>query len=110
MSQQLLDAYESLLQSLWDRMAQMLGRFTTYTLMERSLFITGSKYPLLNDLVLSETSLDFSQINDKADLLDDGEVKEAFNSFVVNLVTILAEQVGKAMANQIAGRTVLPDE
>lgn len=104
----LLEAYESLLQSLWERMALMLGRVTTRTLMERSIFETAKDFPIVNDISLSESGVDFSQLESNPTLSDDHdqELKEAFNALVVNLVGVLAEQVGKRMADQIAGRMV----
>jgi hypothetical protein len=110
MSQQLLEAYETLFTSLWDRMATMLGRISTYSLMDRALFETGKESPLTNEIILRNQGLDFSVLKQKVNDLDSAILRDSLNSLIVNIVGLLAEQVGRTIADQIAKKAVIPGE
>jgi len=110
MPRRLLEAYESLFKSLWDRMSVMLGRFGTHSLMERALFDTSKENHLAADIVLRDDGLDFSTLEQVGHALDRDQLRDAVNRLVVNLVGVLAEQVGRTMAERIAGRGVVPGE
>jgi hypothetical protein len=108
--QQLLETYESLFSALWDRMAAMLGGFTTYSLIERALFEAGKEYPLTRGLILRDNGLDFSALEQRTEAIDNVEFRTAMNTLVVDIVEILAEQIGRVMAERIVGKVVEMDE
>lgn len=108
MTQQLLEAYDTLFASLWDRMSMMLGRITTHNLMERALFLTANEAPLASEIILQPHALDFSSLKARVGEIPPQELRNMMNALVVNVVGVLAEQVGRAIADSIAKKAVSP--
>lgn len=55
--EELLDVYEDLLATIWNRIQPTLGRITVMTIMQRALTLAREKYPLLDHLQVTPVGL-----------------------------------------------------
>lgn len=107
--EELLEIYEELLMTIWNRIMPTLGRVTVVAILERALLITAEKYPHLIHLKVRNDGLDFSELRQHADQSARELLREAFVELVSSLVDILAMLTGDILVQQlvkeIEGRT-----
>ena len=100
-TQELVDIYGDLLNSLWGRMTPTLGSITVQGIFERAAFKTSGKFPFLSGLRMNEKGVDLSEVREAVAGEDLQRVKEAFHDLIGNLFDILAKLTGKAIASRI---------
>lgn len=99
--EELLDIYEELLMTIWNRIFPTLGRVTVVAILERALLITANKYPQLHHLKVRNEGLDFSELREHADQSARELLREAFVELVSSLVDILAMLTGDILVQQL---------
>jgi hypothetical protein len=100
---EVLEIYEEILTTVWDRMVPTLGVITVRTIMERAIFLTTDKHSFIDQLTITEKGLNFNQIQkySQKENEDQKAYREAFKDFFANLFDILAKVTGNVLVQQL---------
>ncbi len=96
-----LEIYEDLLQTIWDRIQPTLGRVTVRAIMERTLVLTRERYPLVAHLQVSSEGLIFDALRQNGNVEEQDLVREALDDVVANLIDILSMLTGDILVRQL---------
>jgi len=111
--QEIIDIYEDLFRTIWDRIMPTLGLVTTATIMERAVYLTRERFEALQYLEVTDEGLDFSELRERASGKEKGILKEGFKELVANLLDILAKLTGNVIVSQlerlVEGKLLTPD-
>ena len=99
--EEVLEIYEDLLQTLWNRILPTLGRVTVMAIMERSLALTSEKYPLIGHLQVTNEGVSFSVLSQQMGQEERESVRDALKELVANLIDILAMLTGDILVRQL---------
>ena len=99
--EEMLEIYEDLLQTLWNRILPTLGRVTVMAIMERSLALTSEKYPLIGHLQVTNEGVSFSVLSQQMGQEERESVRDALKELVANLIDILAMLTGDILVRQL---------
>lgn len=99
--EEIVDIYEDLFQTIWDRIMPTLGLVTTATIMERAVYLTRERFEALQYLEVTDEGLDFSELRKRVSEKDKGILKEGFKELVANLFDILAKLTGNVLVSQL---------
>ena len=99
--EEMLEIYEDLLQTLWNRILPTLGRVTVMAIMERSLALTSEKYPLIGHLQVTNEGVSFGALSQRMGEEEREEIREALKELVANLIDILAMLTGDILVRQL---------
>jgi hypothetical protein len=99
--EEVLEIYEDLLQTIWNRIMPTLGRVTVTAIMERALTLTAEKYPLIKHLEVTAEGVSFEVLRQR--LGEEGKpvLREAFKEVITNLIDILAMLTGDILVRQL---------
>jgi hypothetical protein len=97
----LLDIYEALLTTIWNRIIPTLGRVTVVAIVERALVVTTRRYPQIRYLRLLGHGIDFSALRQHAGETSREALHESLRELVTNLVYILAMLTGDILVRQL---------
>ena len=109
--EEVLEIYEDLLQTIWNRIMPTLGRVTVTAIMQRALVLTAEKYPLIAHLQTTAEGVSFESLRDR--LNEEGKLalRDALKELITNLIDILAMLTGDILVRQllkeIEGRQLL---
>ena len=99
--EEIVDIYEDLFRTIWDRIMPTLGLVTTVTIMERAVYRTRQGFEALEHLEVTEEGLDFSELRKRVSEKDKGTLKEGFKELVASLFDILAKLTGNVLVRQL---------
>ncbi len=99
--QEVLEIYEDLLQTIWDRVLPTLGRVTVSAIMERALALTEETYPLLAHLQVTNEGVSFDVLRQQMGEEEREVIREALKELVANLIDILAMLTGDILVRQL---------
>lgn len=99
--EEILEIYEELLQTLWDRILPTLGRVTVVAIMERALTLTKKNFPIAERLKVSPGGLLFDKLRDSMEESELETIREALRELVANLIDILAMLTGDTLVQQL---------
>jgi hypothetical protein len=107
--EEVLAAYVSLLNKIWQRLLIVLGLFTARVIIQRALRLTARQYPLLNNLTMHDTGLDDSGFESVELYKENREtIIEGFETLIFNLSELLTELLGETIVKKLFAET-LPD-
>lgn len=99
--EEIVDIYEDLFRTIWDRIMPTLGLVTTATIMERAIYLTRKRFEALEYLEVTDEGLDFSELRERVSEKEKGILKEGFKELVANLFDILAKLTGNVIVSQL---------
>ncbi|AOW99316.1 MULTISPECIES: hypothetical protein [Moorena] len=99
--EEVIDIYEDLLTTIWDRIMPTLGRVTVVSIMERSLALTAEKYPLIGYIESSAEGVSFEVFRKKVSPEQRLLIREALKELVTTLIDILAILTGDILVRQL---------
>ncbi|WP_424097638.1 hypothetical protein [Moorena producens] len=99
--EEVIDIYEDLLTTIWDRIMPTLGRVTVVSIMERSLALTAEKYPLISYIESSAEGVSFEVFRQKVSPEQRLLIREALKELVTTLIDILAILTGDILVRQL---------
>jgi len=99
--EEVLEIYEDLLQTVWDRILPTLGRVTVMAIMERAVVLTKESYPIVECLEVSPDGLLFDKLRDCMNESDLETIREALRELVADLIDILAMLTGDVLVQQL---------
>jgi hypothetical protein len=99
--EEVLEIYEDLLQTVWDRILPTLGRVTVMAIMERAVVLTKESYPVVDCLKVSPDGLQFDNLRECLSESDLATIREALRELVADLIDILAMLTGDILVQQL---------
>ncbi|NEO78977.1 hypothetical protein [Moorena sp. SIO4G3] len=99
--EEVIDIYEDLLTTIWNRIMPTLGRVTVVSIMERSLALTAEKYPLISYIESSAEGVSFEVFRQKVPPEQRLLIREALKELVTTLIDILAILTGDILVRQL---------
>lgn len=107
--EEVLEAYVSLLNKIWQRLLIVLGLFTARVIIQRAIRLTARQYPLLNNLSMHDTGLDDSSFQSVELYKENREtIIEGFETLIFNLSELLTELLGETIVKKLFAEA-LPD-
>lgn len=99
--EEVLEIYEELLQTIWDRILPTLGRVTVMAIMERAISLTKENFPVAAQLEVSQDGLLFGDLRDSMGESELETIREALRELVADLIDILAMLTGDILVQQL---------
>jgi hypothetical protein len=99
--EEILDVYEDLLMTIWNRIVPTLGRVTVMAIVERALVVTTRRYSQIRYVRLLGHGFDFSLLRQHSDEFSRESLHESLRELVTNLVYILAMLTGDILVRQL---------
>lgn len=99
--EEVLEIYEDLLQTIWNRIMPTLGRVTVTAIMERALTLTAEKYHLIKHLEVTAEGVSFEVLRQRLEGEGKPVLREAFKEVITNLIDILAMLTGDILVRQL---------
>lgn len=86
---QLADLFEKAMSALWHRTYSALGDITVAAIVDRVLYNAAEKHSILSSLRLGAKGVDFTEFREQTGSLPDGELQEAMQFVLVELLTVV---------------------
>ncbi|HEY9830795.1 MAG TPA: hypothetical protein V6D26_09455 [Stenomitos sp.] len=99
--EEVLEIYEDLLQTIWNRIMPTLGRVTVTAITERALALTAEKYPLIKHLEATTEGVSFEVLRQHLGEERKPILREALKDVITNLIDILAMLTGDILVRQL---------
>ena len=99
--EEVTDIYEDLLKTVWQRVVQTLGVVTVVSIVDRTIFKTGQKFPFINNLEVKKTGISFEKFRENLSEKDKDFIKDGLRETVANFFDIMAKLTGTAVASQL---------
>jgi len=99
--EEVLEIYEDLLKTIWNRIMPTLGRVTVTAIMERALVLTAEKYPLIHHLEVRVEGVSFEILRQRLGEEEKLALRDALKELVANLIDILAMLTGDILVRQL---------
>jgi hypothetical protein len=107
--EEVLDIYNDLLKTIWNRILPTLGRVTVMAIMERALVLTEESYAIIGYLKVTSEGVSFRTLSQNVKDEDNHIIREGLKELIANLIDILAMLTGdilvKQLLQEIEGRT-----
>ena len=109
--EEVLEIYEDLLKTIWDRILPTLGRVTVIAIVERALVLTKERYPSIAHLEVTSNGVSFEVLPQRLGEEERMLLREALKELIANPIDILAMLTGDILVRQllkeIEGRKLL---
>jgi hypothetical protein len=99
--EEVLEIYQDLLQTIWNRIMPTLGRLTVTAIVERALVLTAEKYPLVKHLEATAEGISFEILRQNLGKEEKLILREALKEVITNLIDILAMLTGDILVRQL---------
>jgi hypothetical protein len=99
--EEVLEIYNDLLKTIWDRILPTLGRVTVMAIMERALVLTEETYTVIGYLQVTSEGISFRQLSQNLQEEDNHIIREGLKELVANLIDILAMLTGDILVKQL---------
>lgn len=86
---QLAELFEKAMSALWHRTHSALGDITVAAIVDRVLYNATETHAILGSLKLGAQGVDFTEFREQAGSLPDGELREAMQLVLVELLTVV---------------------
>ncbi|MBC8457546.1 MAG: hypothetical protein H8D67_06060 [Deltaproteobacteria bacterium] len=98
---EVVDIFEDILKTIWERIAPTLGVITVVTILQRAAYRTAQEFPIIKHLSFTEEGIDFTELKSRAMEEDKELIKEIFREFIGNLFDILAKLTGNVLVGDL---------
>jgi hypothetical protein len=98
---EVLEIYEELLRTVWDRILPTLGRVTVMAIMERAIVLTKESFPIVERLEVTSDGLSFDALRSSMSESELAVIREALRELVADLIDILAMLTGDVLVQQL---------
>lgn len=99
--EEVLDIYNDLLKTIWNRILPTLGRVTVMAIMERALALTEESYSVIGYLKVTSEGISFRTLSQNVQEEDNQIIREGLKELVANLIDILAMLTGDILVKQL---------
>ena len=99
---EVVEIYEDLLHTIWDKIAPTLGTVTTAAILKRAVHRTKTEYSLFDYLqVTPEEGLVFDELKSHIGEKDSEALMSGFKELIANLFDILARLTGNILVGEL---------
>lgn len=98
---EVIDIYEDILTTIWEKIAPTLGNITVRTIGERAVILASQRHPLLQSVTVTEDGFDFTELKKRVDEKGRANIREGFKEIIANLFDILAKLTGNILVNRL---------
>lgn len=99
--EEVIETYDDLIKTIWNRILPTLGRVTVIAIMERALALTRENYPLIGQLTVGQDGISFLVLRERLQDEDREMIREALKELITNLIDILAMLTGDILVKQL---------
>lgn len=99
--EEVLDIYQGLMQTVWERIFPILGRVTLIAIMERAVVITKKECPFVRKLRIGPQGPVFDGLHEAAADAEISDIRRAMRELVANVIDILAMLTGDLLVKQL---------
>lgn len=99
--EEVLDIYQGLMQTVWERIFPILGRVTLIAIMERAVVITKKECPFVRKLRIGPQGPVFDGLHEVAADAEISDIRQAMRELVANVIDILAMLTGDLLVKQL---------
>lgn len=99
--EEILEIYDDLLKTIWNRILPTLGRVTVMAIMERALALTKEKYPVVGKLQVNTEGVSFRVLSQSIKEEENQIIREGLKELIANLIDILAMLTGDILVRQL---------
>jgi hypothetical protein len=99
--EEVLDIYNDLLKTIWNRILPTLGRVTVMAIMERALVLTEESYAIIGYLKVTSEGVSFRTLSQNVKDEDNQIIREGLKELIANLIDILAMLTGDILVKQL---------
>ena len=97
----IVDVYEDLFVTIWDKITPTLGAITVATIVERAVRRTAAEHEMIGLLTVNHEGVDFTQLKRVAGEKEQAALREGFKLLVANLFDILAKLTGNILVKEL---------
>ncbi len=98
---EVIDIYEDILTTIWEKIAPTLGNITVRTIAERAVLLASERHPLLKSVAVTDEGFDFKELKTRVDEKGRANIREGFKEIIANLFDILAKLTGNIMVDRL---------
>lgn len=98
---EVIDIYEEILTTIWEKISPTLGNITVRTICERAVLLTSERHPLLKSVAVTDEGFDFKELKSRIDEKGRVTLREGFKEIIANLFDILAKLTGNIMVDRL---------
>ncbi len=99
--EEVLDIYNDLLRTIWNRILPTLGRVTVMAIMERALALTQETYQIIGYLQVTSEGVSFRSLSQNIKEEETHVLREGLKELIANLIDILAMLTGDILVKQL---------
>lgn len=99
--EEVLEIYEDLLKTIWNRIVPTLGRVTVVAIMDRALVLTKEAHSLIGQLHVTNDGISFDKLRQHIEEEEKESLHEALKELIVNFIDILAMLTGDILVKQL---------
>ncbi len=99
--EEVLEIYNDLLGTIWDRILPTLGRVTVMAIMERALVLTQERYSVIGYLQVTSEGVSFRGLSRNMSEEDNHVIRDGLKELIANLIDILAMLTGDILVRQL---------
>lgn len=99
--EEVIETYDDLIKTIWNRILPTLGRVTVIAIMERALALTRENHPLIGQLTVAQDGISFLVLREQLQDEDREMIREALKELITNLIDILAMLTGDILVKQL---------
>lgn len=98
---EVIDIYEEILTTIWDKISPTLGNITVRTIGERAVLLASEQYPILKSVAVTDEGFDFTELKTRIDEKGKTNIREGFKEIIATLFDILAKLTGNIMVDRL---------
>ena len=98
---EVIDIYEDILTTIWEKISPTLGNITVRTIAERAVLLASDSYPFLKSITVTNEGFEFKELRTRVDEKDRTNIREGFKEIIANLFDILAKLTGNIMVDRL---------
>jgi len=99
--EEVLETYEDILSTIWNRIVPTLGQVTVLAIIKRSLALTEQHHPIISALVVTGEGVSFDALHQRLDEDERDAMGQALKELIANLIDILAMLTGDVLVRQL---------
>lgn len=107
--EEIVNLYEDLLTTIWERLVPTLGRVSVAAILERSLGETTKKYPFMESIKISREGLSTESLAPVIESRDPDEIRSAMKELVAVVIDLLAVLTGDIIVRRLLSEIQTPN-
>jgi len=99
--EEVLETYEDLLSTIWNRIVPTLGQVTVLAIIKSSLALTEQHHHIIGSLVVTGEGMSFDALHQRLEEDERDAMGQALKELIANIIDILAMLTGDVLVRQL---------